>query len=199
MVAVRLLRTLAPIALIALVATACGSGSSSGPSSSPSGDASASSVTSTSDQLEIRPVFARYSPGPQIGPGIPTELKHRMQTQKCPMKPAQVEGMLMECDPKKTVYLMKPAITTGGVKSAVAEPAGAEWFVKLSLDPATASKLKAGTTGLTGTDLAFSLDGKVLASVIVDSSLNPDDLGLTGGYDKATATQLAQQIMQTQS
>jgi preprotein translocase subunit SecD len=94
---------------------------------------------------------------------------------------------------------MKPAITTGGVKSAVAEPAGAEWFVKLSLDPATASKLKAGTSGLTGTDLAFSLDGRVLASVIVDSSLNPDDLGLTGGYDKATATQLAQEIMQAQS
>src|SRR6478736_2799444 len=117
--AVRFLRTLAPLALIACLATACGSGSSSSSSGTPSDGGSAT----TSTALEVRPVFARYSPGVQV-----------------------------------------------------------------ALDPATASTLAAGTKALTGTDVAYSFQGKVLTSVIVDPSFNSSKLAIIGTYDKAQAS-----------
>src|SRR6185503_11275482 len=103
--AVRLLRTLAPLALVAILATACGSGSSSSPSSS--GTPSDDGPATTSSSFEVRPVFARYSPGVQFGPQVPKDLVDQMSNQSCPMDPATVQGMLMECDAEKTVYLMK--------------------------------------------------------------------------------------------
>ena len=190
--AVRLLRTLAPLALIASLATACGSGSSSSTSGTPSDGGSAT----TSTALEVRPVFARYSPGVQFGPQVPKDLVAQMSNQSCPMDPATVQGMLMECDADKTVFLMKDPITTGGVDTAVAKQIGHGklWFIQVALDPSTASTLGAGTKSLAGTDIAYSFRGTVLTSVIVDSSFNSDKLAIIGDYDKAQATKLADQI-----
>src|SRR6478672_9664996 len=174
--AVRLLRTLAPLALVAILATACGSGSSSGPSSS--GTPSDGGSATTSSSFEVRPVFARYSPGVQFGPQVPKDLLDQMSHQPCPMEPTSVQGMLMECDADKTVFLMKDPITTGGVDSAVAKQIGHGklWYIQVALDPATASTLAAGTKALTGTDVAYSFQGKVLTSVIVDPSFNSSKL-----------------------
>jgi hypothetical protein len=190
--AVRFLRTLAPLALIACLATACGSGSSSSSSGTPSDGGSAT----TSTALEVRPVFARYSPGVQFGPQVPKDLIAQMSHQPCPMEPTSVQGMLMECDADKTVFLMKDPITTGGVDSAVAKQIGHGklWYIQVALDPATASTLAAGTKALTGTDVAYSFRGKVLTSVIVDPSFNSSKLAIIGTYDKAQATKLAHEI-----
>jgi preprotein translocase subunit SecD len=174
------------------VATACGSGSSSSDGGSPSAEA----VASTSDQLQVRPVFARYSPGVQFGPQIPRELVDSLSHQPCPMKPTTLQAMLLECDAAKTVYLMKDPVTSGGVSTAVAKQIGHGrlWFVRVTLDPATASTLAGATKGLTGTELAYSFDGSVLTSVIVDSSFDSGRLAITGDYDKAQATRLADQL-----
>jgi hypothetical protein len=190
--AVRLLRTLAPLALIASLATACGSGSSSSTSGTPSDGGSAT----TSSSLEVRPVFARYSPGVQFGPQVPKDLLAQMSSQSCPMDPASVQGMLMECGLDKTVFLMKDPITTGGVDTAVAKQIGHGklWFIQVTLDPATASTLAAGTKSLAGTDVAYAFQGKVLTSVVVDPSFNSGRLAIIGDYDKAQATKLAGQI-----
>src|SRR5436309_971238 len=99
--AVRLLRTLAPLALIGALATACGSGSSSSASTTP-GDGSTppsttSGASSSSDQLQVRPVAARHSPGVQFGPQIPKELEAQLAKQPCPMKPVTFQAMMMEC------------------------------------------------------------------------------------------------------
>jgi hypothetical protein len=192
--AVRLLRTLAPLALVAILATACGSGSSSSPSSS--GTPSDDGPATTSSSFEVRPVFARYSPGVQFGPQVPKDLVDQMSNQSCPMDPATVQGMLMECDAEKTVYLMKDPITSGGVDSAVAKQIGHGklWYIQVTLDPATAGTLATATKPLTGTDIAYSLDGTVLTSVIVDSSFHSDKLAIIGSFDKAEATKLASRI-----
>ncbi len=192
MVAVLLLRTLAPLALIASLATGCGSGSSSSTSGTPSDSGSAAPTSS----LEVRPVFARYSPGLQYGPQVPQDLMSQMSHQSCPMDPATVQGMLMECDAAKTVYLMKDPITTGGVDTAVAKQIGHSklWFIQVTLDPSTASTLAAGTKSLAGTDVAYSLQGTVLTSVVVDPSFDSGKLAIIGDYDEAQATKLADQI-----
>jgi len=188
--AVRLLRTLAPLALIATLVTACGSGSSSSAAAPPTGGSSASA----SGQFEVRPVFARYSPGVQFGPQVPKELVDQMSHQSCPMKPATVQGMLMECGADKTVYLMKDPITTGGVDTAEAKELQHDWFVQVTLDPSTASTLAAATPSLAGTDLAYSFQGSVLTSAIVDSSFDSGKLAIIGDFDKARATHLAHEI-----
>jgi hypothetical protein len=190
--AVRLLRTLALLALIAGLATACGDGSSSSASGTPTDGSS----VATSSQLEVRPVFARYAPGVQFGPQVPKDLVDQMSHQPCPMKPTTLQGMVMECDAGKTVYLMKDPLTTGGVDTAVAKQIGHGklWFVQVTLDPSTASTLAAATKTMTGTEIAYAFRGTVLTSVIVDSSFDSHKLAIIGDYDKAQATQLAAQL-----
>ena len=144
----------------------------------------------------MRPVFARYSPGVQFGPQVPKDLVDQMSHQSCPMDPATVQGMLMECDAASTVFLMKDPITTGGVDSAVAKQIGHGklWFVEVTLDPATAGTLAAGAKPLAGTDIAYSFKGTVLTSVVVDSSFHSGKLAIIGTYDKHQATKLAHRL-----
>jgi preprotein translocase subunit SecD len=190
--AVRLLRTVVPLALIATFATACGSGSSSSAGGTPTDPASAATSTS----LQVRPVTARYAPGVQFGPQLPKELATQLSQQSCPMDPSTLEDQLMECGGGKTVYLMKDPITTGGVTSAVAKEIGHGklWFVRVTLDPSTASTLAQATKSLSGTEVAYSFQGAVLTSVIVDSSFDTDRLAIIGDYDQAQATRLADEL-----
>src|SRR3954453_2301812 len=104
--AVRLLRTLAPLVLLACLATACGSGSSSGPGagSGSTVPSTGGTATSSSGSLELRPVYARYATGVALGPQVPQDLQNAMSTQSCPMQPAELQGMVMECDAGKTVF-----------------------------------------------------------------------------------------------
>jgi preprotein translocase subunit SecD len=190
--AVRLLRTLAPLALIASFATACGSDSSSSAGGTPTDPASAATSTS----LQIRPVTARYAPGVQFGPQLPKELAAQLSEQSCPMDPSTFQDQLLECGGGKTVYLMKDPITSGGVASAVAKEVGHGklWFVRVTLDPSTSSTLAEATKNLSGTEVAYSFQGAVLTAVIVDSSFDADCLAIIGEYDKAQATRLADEL-----
>lgn len=191
--AVRLLRTLTPLVLVAAVVAACGSGSSSqgagGPTSSPTSDGASSS-------LEVRPVYARYAHGISLGPGVPKDLAATMSDQKCPTKPRVVHAMLLECDAGGTVFLLKSPIVSGGVASATATQIGHGklWFVQITLDPATKATLDAAAKTMTGTELAYSFDGSVITSVIVDSSFDTGKLAIIGTYTKAQATRLASRI-----
>ena len=191
---VRLLRTLAPLALIATFAAACGgSDSSSSAGGTPTDPASAA----TSAPLQVRPVTARYAPGLQFGPQLPKDLATQLRQQSCPMDPTTIEDQLLECG-GKTVYLMKDPITSGGVASAVAKQIGHGklWFVRVTLDPSTASTLDEATQSLSGTEVAYSFQGAVLTSVVVDSSFDTGRLAIIGDYDKAQATRLADELAQ---
>lgn len=190
--AVRLLRSLVPLALIAALVTACGSGSSSQ-------GAGGSTSSGASSSLELRPVYARYAPGVPFGPQIPKNLVSTMSSVKCPAKARTVQGMMLACDAGRTVYLMKNPIVTGGVATATAKQIGHGklWFVQLTLDPSAASTLGTAAKSMTGTELAFAFRGKVLTSVIIDSSFDATRLAITGNYDKAQATRLATQLTQS--
>lgn len=188
--AVRHLRTLAPLVLVAGLAAACGHGSSSSPS------AADSTVAGSSGGFEIRPVYARYAPGVPFGPQLPQALVNELQAQSCPMKPRMLQGMLMECDAGKTVYLLKNPIVSDDVATATAKQVGHSntWYVQVGLNDGGTSALDSVIKDQVGTELAFSYGGKVVTSVVVDNSLHPDHLALIGNWDKAQATKLAQQV-----
>lgn len=180
---------MAPLALVATLATACGSGSSSqGAGSPPSVGASSS--------LELRPVYARYATGIALGPSVPQALRSTMASVTCPTKPSIVQGMLLECDRADTVFLLRAPIVSGGVASATAEQVGHKqlWFVQVTLQPAAKATLDAALKTLTGTELAYSFDGTVVTSVIVDPALDTSKLAILGTFNKAQATKLAGQI-----
>jgi hypothetical protein len=195
--AVRLLRILTPLALVAALATACGSGSSSdasGPPSFPTSSGTTSSGSSAS--LELRPVFARYASGVSLGPSLPKDLVDTMSHQKCPTKPREVQGMLLECDAGGTVFLLKAPIVSGGVATATPEEIGHKklWFVQITLDSSSSNTLDDVAKTLGGTELAYSFGGSVITSVIIDSSFDSGKLAIIGNYDKAQATHLASQL-----
>jgi preprotein translocase subunit SecD len=190
--AVRLLRTLAPLALLALLATACGSGSDPG-----AGDgSSASSTGGAGGTLELRPVYARYATGVALGPQVPKDLLDAMSSQSCPMAPSELQGMVMECDPGKTVFLLQDPIVSGGVtKAAVRQIAQHHlYYLRLTLDPTDAATLDSKAQSMVGTELAFCLGGSVLTSVVIDSHFSSGHLAITGDFNKAQATELAGEI-----
>jgi preprotein translocase subunit SecD len=191
--AVRLLRTLAPLALVACLVTACGNGSSSDSSGSSSGD---STILGPTAGFEVRTVYARYAPGVPFGPQLPQALVQEMSSQSCPMKPRIVTGLLMECDAGQTVYLLKNPIVEGDVASARAVQFGHKdiWYIQVKLQPDVATKIAAETKSMTGQQLAFIYDGSVLTSIAVDRSFHPAHFDITGDFTKASANGLAQEL-----
>jgi preprotein translocase subunit SecD len=187
--AVRHLRTLAPLALVAGLLAACGHGSSS---------SSASDSTTVGDTggFEIRPVYARYAPGVPFGPQIPQAVATQLHQASCPMKPQVVQGMLMECDTGKTVYLMQNPIVQGSVTSATAKQIDHKnlWYVEVGLDQKAAAAMASEIKNQVGAELAFVFGGQVVTSVAVMPSLHADRVVVLGSYNKSQADNLAQQI-----
>jgi preprotein translocase subunit SecD len=188
---VRVLRTLAPLALLAGVLAGCGNGSSS--SSSETGDGT---ILGPSAGFEMRTVYARYAPGVPFGPQLPQALVQEMSSESCPMKPRIIQGLLMECDGAKTVYLLKNPIVRGDVADATAEQVGHKniWYVEVKLDPDVVKTVSDETRSMTGQELAFIYDGSVLSSIAVDSNFHPDHFAITGNYDQQSASKLAQEL-----
>jgi preprotein translocase subunit SecD len=189
--AVRLLRILGPLALVAGLAAACGNGSDS--SSGSGGD---STILGASSGFEARTVFARYAPGVPFGPQLPKALTDEMSSQSCPMTAKTVTDYLMECDTGKTVYLLQNPIVQGEVASATPLQIGHKniWYVEVKLDPTVSQKISSQLGSMTGEQLAFSYNGTVLTSIAIDSSFHPDHFAITGNYTKTTATQLASEL-----
>ena len=188
--AVQFLRTLAPLALVAGLVTACGHSSSSG---APAGDASSA--------LQLRPVAARYAQDTsegqeQLGPQTPKELVDTMKGYDCSSQPALVQGKLMECDAASDVFLLDAPLVTGGVASATALKIGSsqQWYVKVVFDKAAAATLSQAVDNSLGSELAVVLDGKVLTAVVVDPGLKDGHLGITGDLDQKQASTLADQV-----
>jgi len=187
---VRHLRKLAPLVLVATLAaallSACGSGS--GSSSSPS--------VAASDQLEVRPVYARYARGVALGPQIPKDLVDEMSGTQCPTDPRVVGGKLLMCDPGKTVFLMDAPIISGGVEKATATHIGNQklWYVKVDLTPDAQKTLTDASKSLDGHEIAYIFNGEVLTSIIVDSSYDPTHIVILGDYNEAQAKKLADDI-----
>jgi preprotein translocase subunit SecD len=188
--AVRHLRALAPLLLAAGLLAACGNNSSS------SSSATDSTLVGDTGGFEIRPVYARYAPGVPFGPEVPKAVLTQMQQQSCPMKPRVVSDMLMECDAGKTVYLMQNPIVQGGVTSATAKQIGHKnlWFIEVGLDQTATAAMQDEIKNQVGAELAFIYGGQVVTSIAVDTSLHADRVAVLGDFDKAKATQLAQQI-----
>ena len=187
--AVRLLRTLVPLVLVAGLAAACGGGSSSGASPAPSSTA-----------LQLRPVYARYTPGApsvdQLGPQAPKDVADSLKGFDCSSGSQELQGMLLTCDGAGVVFLLKDPLSTGGVSSAVAKPIHGEklWFVKVALDPQATSTLSKAVDTMPGTELALVVDDHVVSAPIIDPSMKDGTLGVVGDYDEQQAKALAAQL-----
>lgn len=188
--AVRVLRTLVPLLVLAGVLAGCGNDSSS---DDHSGD---SAIMGPTSGFEVRTVYARYSPGVPFGPQLPQELVQELSNQSCPMRPKIVQDLLMECDTGSAVYLLKNPIVEGDVARATPKQVGKKniWYVEVELEPDVAKTIASQTKSMTGQQLAFIYDGSVLTSIAVDSSFHPGHFAITGNYDKASATELAQEL-----
>jgi preprotein translocase subunit SecD len=191
--AVRVVRTLAPLVILAGMLAGCGDDSSSD-----AGDATGPAVSST---VQFRLVSARFAQDTsqgqeQLGPPPTKDMVDTMKNYDCSSDPTAVQGLLMECDAARNVYLVNPPLVTGGVASAkpVAIGSGQGWYVKVVFDAAAASPLSKTADSSPGSELAVVLNGKVITAVIVDSSVKDGHIGITGDYDKAAATELAQQL-----
>jgi hypothetical protein len=196
MVAVRVLKILAPLALLAGLATACGSGSGSSAGGGPTSPGGTTGTPTAGNQLELRPVYARYATGVPLGPQVPQDLLDAMSSQSCPMRPTVLQGMVMECDPGKTVFLLQDPLVTGDVAQAAVKQIRHQklYYLRLTLVPTAAATLNAASPKLEGTELAFCYGGRVLTSEIVDQNFDASHLVITGNYDKKQATQLASEI-----
>ena len=189
-------RLFAVLALTAVVAAGCGSGSSSNDGASGGGTTS----SAPSGALELRPVYAHYANGAplgtQLGPPVPKDLQDAMKSHDCSSKPAELQGMLLVCDSNQTVYLLEDPIVSGGVASATPEQVGHKnlWFLKVALDEQATGTLSQATQSLAGSELAVVLGDQVLSSQIVDPSLADGHLAITGNLDQAQATRLAHQL-----
>jgi preprotein translocase subunit SecD len=195
--AVRVVRTLAPLVLLAGVLGACGDDSSSGSS----GDSDTSLGPAVSSTVQFRVVAARYAQDTsqgqeQLGPPPPKDLVDTMKNYDCSSRPTVVQGLLMECDATGSVYLLNTPLVTGSLAAATPLQIGSsgQWYVKVSFDDAATSTLSRAVDQAPGSDLAVVLDGKVVTAVIMDTSMKDGHIGITGDYDKTSAKQLAQQL-----
>jgi preprotein translocase subunit SecD len=195
--AVRLLRTLAPLVTVAALATACGGGSSSSPEAG--GGTTTTTAPATSGTLQLRLVSARYTQHPakgqeQLGPPAPKDMVETLKNYDCSSAPTELNGQLLECDSTDNVFVLQAPLVVGGVTSAKALAAGSEWYVKVTFDDDATATLTQTAKSLPGRDLALVLNGKVVGAVLVDSSMDDGSIGITGAYDKTSATKLAQEL-----
>jgi hypothetical protein len=211
MVAVRLFRALAPLALLAVVATGCGSGSSSTAASDPlkslePGDnvptnaATGLPTTGTASGLDLRPVYARYAPGVPLGlgPQAPKDLISSLKKYDCASPDGELQGMTVECDTAKTVYLLQDPIVTGGVAAATAKEIGHKnlWFVEVQLDQQASDQLASATGSMSGTELAVTLGRTVLTAPVIYKPITDGSFAITGNYTHSQATRLATRVAQ---
>ena len=194
--AVHLLRTLAPLALVAALVAACGNDSSSSPD--------ATTGTAVSSTLQVRPVSARYDENTakgqqQLGPQVPKDLVDTLRGFDCSAQPTELQGMLLECDSTKTVFLLKSPLITGGVASAVPLQVGHSklWYVKLTFDEQAAATLSQAADTMAGNELALVLKGHVLTALVVDPSMKDGHVGITGDFDQKQATTIADELSAT--
>jgi hypothetical protein len=207
--AVRLVRTLAPLLLLAGLVAGCGSGSSSTPTSDslqslePGNSAPTRAVTGlptagTSSGLELLPVYARYAQGVPLGlgPQAPKDLIKSLKNYDCSKAGSQLQGMTVECDAGKTVFLLKDPILTGGVASATAKEIGHKklWFVEVQLDQAASDTLASATGSMSGTELAVALNGTVLTAPVIYKPITDGSFAITGNYNQKQATALASKV-----
>jgi hypothetical protein len=189
-------RLLSVLALTAVLAAGCGSGSSSNDGAS-AGD---STTPAPSGSLELRPVYAHYTQGAplggQLGPGVPKDLLDAMKSHDCSSEASELQGMLLVCDADQTVYLLEDPIVSGGVASAKAEQVGHSklWFLKVALDAQATGTLADATQSMAGSEVALVLDDQILSSQIIDPSLAGGHLAITGTLGQAQATKLAQKL-----
>ena len=96
------------------------------------------------------------------------------------------------------MFLLKDPIITGGIANATDQVVHEKlWWVKVDLTPDATAKMKAATASMTGLELAYSLGGKVLTTIPVDSQLKPGSLVVLGDYNEEQAKQLATQLTQS--
>ena len=189
----RLDRILFPLAAVALVAAGCDSSSSdAGPAPTPTAPPSG-----THAGLLITPVVARYAKGVPLGPQISADQKQVLSKHDCSAKPETLpDGSLVECGADKTVFLLKPGALDAGVASATAAKVGTGklWYVKVQLDDSSSQQLATMTKDLSGSEVAVSFHGLVIAAPIVESDMSDGKISVLGDYDKAAATKLADEL-----
>lgn len=131
------------------------------------------------DLVELRPVLSQ-----SIVTGGPCQ----------PGPVPQPTGAVRGCSPDGTsAYLLgRLVLDSSGVSSARAarDPVSRTWKVRLTCTAAAAQSLAAATAGASGSRLAITVDGTVVASPVVAGAITGRDVEITAAYETGEARNL---------
>ncbi|MDK3258436.1 protein translocase subunit SecD [Blastococcus capsensis] len=94
-------------------------------------------------------------------------------------------------------YLLGPTIIEGTeIDDATAgtEPGTGEWIVLLDFQSEGLATWAAYTTANVGSNVAFTLDGRVISAPTINSAITTNPTTITGQFDQESATELANQL-----
>ena len=94
-------------------------------------------------------------------------------------------------------YLLGPAIIEGtqvSDASAGTQQATGEWVVLLDFDSDAESTWAAYTAANVGSNVAFTLDGRVISAPTIQSAITSNPTTITGSFDQEGAEELANQL-----
>jgi preprotein translocase subunit SecD len=108
------------------------------------------------------------------------------------------EDHLATCNPEGTLkYLLGPAVVEGTqVTDATAgtRSGTGEWVVNLDFNSEASAAWAAYTASNVGSLVAITMDGKVISAPRINSAIPGGGTEITGNFDQATATELANQL-----
>jgi preprotein translocase subunit SecD len=108
------------------------------------------------------------------------------------------ESFVAACTEDGTAkYLLGPAIIEGtqvGDASAGTEPTTGEWVVLLDFQNEAEATWAAYTAANVGSNVAFTLDGRVISAPTIQGAITSNPTTITGDFDQESAEELANQL-----
>ncbi len=108
------------------------------------------------------------------------------------------ESFVAACTADGTAkYLLGPAIIEGtqvSDASAGTQQATSEWVVLLDFDREAESTWAAYTSANVGSNVAFTLDGRVISAPTIQGAITSNPTTITGSFDQESAEELANQL-----
>ena len=108
------------------------------------------------------------------------------------------EGFVAACtEDGSAKYLLGPAIIEGtqvADASAGTQQATSEWVVLLDFDRDAEATWAAYTAANVGSNVAFTLDGRVISAPTIQGAITSNPTTITGSFDQESAEELANQL-----
>jgi hypothetical protein len=132
--------------------------------------------------------------GGPVGDPVPFRLQPVLEVSPPPC----ASGMLADAE-GTACYRLAEGMTVRRVREAQAGLSGEDWVVRVRLDGADTAAFNRLTTELhlqpnPRNQLAIVVEGKVLSAPVIEEPITGDQLQISGGFTKDSATKLARRL-----